>query len=173
MPPILALICSCAVPNGGGTNLPTDQTAALEGYLKRLPDWRQLQVKDCDPQDLRLAQSSCGVGFSPYYCEGDFNIDGRKDFAVILVKKAPPMNTGLAGSHQWQYKLKVVVFNGIPGGGYEPVLTEDENAPLACFLHMTSEPNNRLHYGILETCSGFIINPTKRGYRVEFPPEPE
>ncbi|MCU0781925.1 MAG: ankyrin repeat domain-containing protein [Akkermansiaceae bacterium] len=154
--------------------IPADQAEALGEYLKRHPDWRQLQEKDCDPANLKFARDSFGAAFSPYYYEEDFNSDGRNDFAVVLANKAPPVeDKDLADSHKWRYQLRVVVFNGLPGGGYDAVFAEDDQGPLACFLNKWEEPNSKLYFGVLETCQGFVIVPTERGYRFEAVREPE
>jgi hypothetical protein len=153
---------------------PADQADAVKEYLKKHPDWRQLQEKDCDPANLKFARDSFGAQFSPYYYEEDFNSDGRNDFAVVLVNKAPPVeDKDLADSHKWRYQLRVVVFNGLPGGGYDAVFAEDDQGPLACFLNKWEKPNSKLYFGVLETCQGFVIVPTERGYRFEPVPYPE
>jgi ankyrin repeat protein len=163
--------CAAALTRG---KTPANQAGALKEYLKRHPDWRQLQEQDCDPEVLKFARESFGAEFSPYYHEEDFNNDGRNDFAVILVNKAPPVeNKELADSHKWQYQLRVVVFNGLPGGGYDAVFAEDDQGPLACFLNKWEKPDSKLYFGVLETCQGFVIVPTERGYRFEKIPDPE
>jgi hypothetical protein len=115
-----------------------------------------------------------GTDFSPYRQEGDFNRDRRKDFAVILVKETPPTKAvDLAPTHQWRHKLGVLVFNGLPDGQYGAVFAEDVEAPLACFLRLSRNRPGNLYFGVFETCEGFLIIPTKSGYRTEGLPDSE
>jgi len=63
-----------------------------------------------------------GARFIPYYRVGDFNHDGRQDFAVVLGKHTPQKeDPNLADPHRFQHEISVVVFNGLSDGGYKAV----------------------------------------------------
>ncbi len=105
----------------------------------------------------------------PYYRVGDFNRDGKQDFALILAKDTPPKeDPDLDEDHRFQYELSVVIFNGLRGGRYKAVFVKETTAPLVSFIAMTEEKRSKLYFAISETDSGFVMTPAGQGYISEY-----
>lgn len=114
-----------------------------------------------DKGDLQFFKESFGKKLHPFYLAGDFNQDGRKDFAAIVARGGPRAETG--------EPLRVVVWNGQRGGIYRVAFEKGVNAPLRCFLNLTSEKKRRVYFGVLENDGeGFILTPAGRGYVAEY-----
>jgi hypothetical protein len=142
--------------------------SALQRFLSAHPDLDFLSEKDCDPETLKEMRKHFGARFMPYYHVGDFNHDGRQDFAVVLAKDTPPKeDPDLADTHRFQYEVAVVVFNGLRRGGYKAVFVKNTTAPLVCFLAMSQEKRSNLYFGIYETDAGFVMTPAGQGYIAE------
>ena len=74
---------------------------AVRGFLKTRPYMRVATYADAEnKQTLEFLNEGYGENKSPYYAVGDFNNDGREDFAVAFVNTRRPKN------------FAVVVFNG-------------------------------------------------------------
>ena len=97
-----------------------------------------------------------GRNFKPYYQTGDFNRDGIRDFAVILLT-GRNVNDPNSGMH-------VVVFNGVKGGKYRVAHIEHEEFSTALFINTS---RNKLYVGVMETDSAGCFVPAGRGYIVE------
>jgi hypothetical protein len=111
-----------------------------------------------------------GKQFRPFYRAGDFNRDGRNDFAMILVKEGGPtgdQGTAITETHRYLHDVTIVIFNGA-GRTYKPAFVKTTKAPLACFLNLTSEKKRRLTFGVYETDDGFIMTPAGKGYIIEY-----
>lgn len=146
--------------------------SALQQFLSKHPDLDFLSESDCDRETLRDMRKHFGARFMPYYRVGDFNHDGRQDFAMLLVKDTPPKeDPDLADTHRFQYEVTVVVFNGLRGGGYKEVFVKNTTAPLVCFLATSREKRSKLYFGIYETDAGFVMTPAGEGYIAEGLPE--
>jgi hypothetical protein len=142
--------------------------SALQQFLSGHPDLDFLSESGCDRDSLRDMRKHFGARFMPYYRVGDFNRDGRQDFALVLVKDVPPKeDPGLADTHRFQYEVTVVVFNGLRGGGYKAVFVKNTTAPLVCFLAMSREKRPKLYFAIYETDAGFVMTPAGQGYIAE------
>lgn len=142
--------------------------SALQQFLSIHPDLDFLSENGCDRDTLRDMRKNFGARFMPYYRVGDFNHDGRQDFAMILMKDTPPKeDPGLADTHRLQYEVTVVVFNGLRGGRFKAVFVKNTTAPLVCFLAVSQEKRSKLYFGIYETDTGFIMTPAGQGYIAE------
>jgi hypothetical protein len=149
-------------------SLPRAHAVALQRFLATHPNWEFLSDENCDPDAVRFGRKEFGASFTPYYRQGDFNRDGRPDFAMVLVEDTPPrVDPGRGESDRPDFNLVIVVFNGQRKGGYRPVFVKRTVAPLACFLGLTYEKKRRLDFGIFETCAGFIMTPVGDGYILE------
>lgn len=169
---ILALLPLLTLPVGVSqksvSHLQPSHASALQRYLSIHPDLDFLSERDCDPGTLNDMRKHFGARFTPYYRVGDFNHDGRHDFALVLMKDVPPKeDPDLADTHRFQYEVAVVVFNGVRGGGYKPVFVRNVTAPLVCFLAMSQEKRSKLYLGIYETDAGFVMTPAGQGYIAE------
>ena len=142
--------------------------AALQQFLSKHPDLDFMSENDCDREVLKDMRKHFGARFMPYYRVGDFNHDGRQDFALLLVKDAPPKeDPDLAESHRFQYEITIVVFNGIRGRGYKAAFVRNTSAPLVSFLAMSQERRSKLYFAIYETDDGFVMTPAGQGYIAE------
>ena len=109
-----------------------------------------------------------GARFTPFYKVGDFNHDGREDFALVLVRdQAARVDPMLSESHRYRYKVRAVIFNGATRGVYRPAFERDYDAPLVCFLALSQETRSNLYFAIFETDDGFVMMPAGRGYIAE------
>jgi hypothetical protein len=173
MSKIIPAVLLLLLPVGGAAQRSVSEllpahASALQQFLSKHPDLEFLSEHDCDRETLRSMREHFGARFMPYYRVGDFNHDGRKDFALVLAKDAPPKeDPDLAESHRFQYELTVVVFNGVGGGGYKAVFVKNTTGPLVCFLAMSQEKRSKLYFGVYETDAGFVMTPAGQGYIAE------
>jgi hypothetical protein len=60
----------------------------LQRWLKREPNLRVATDEDCGrcADDIANQRKISGQDYHPYYAAGDFNGDGREDFAVALIE---------------------------------------------------------------------------------------
>jgi hypothetical protein len=155
---------------GGGaqksaSQLVPDHASALQQFLSKHADLELLSEGDYSREVLKEMRKQFGPRFMPYYRVGDFNHDGRQDFAVVLAKRTPQKeDPNLADTHRFQHEITVVVFNGLRGGGYKAVFVKNTTAPLVCFLAVSEEKNGKLYFAVYETDTGFVISPKAQGY---------
>lgn len=134
------------------------QRAALQSFISRNPSYEFIPETRFDERTLSAARNEWGFGrnFKPYYQTGDFNRDGRQDFAVVLVT-GRNSNSRNSGMH-------VVVFNGVRGNRYRVAHIEREDFSTALFINTN---RNRLRVGVMETDSTGCFVPAGRGYIIE------
>lgn len=134
------------------------QRAALQAFIAKNPKYRFIPETWFEAETLTAARAEWGFGrnFKPYYQNGDFNRDGLRDFAVILLsgKNADDPDNG----------MHVVVFNGAKGGLYRVAHVEHEDFSTALFISVS---RHTLYVGIMETDSAGCFVPAGRGYIVE------
>lgn len=170
---VITLLLLLLLPLDGAAQKSVSQllpahASALQQFLSGHPDLDFMSESDCDRASLRDMRKHFGARFMPYYRVGDFNRDGRQDFALLLAKDAPPKeDPGLADTHRFQYEVTVVVFNGLRGGGYKTVFVKNTTAPLVCFLAMSREKRSKLYFAVYETDAGFVMTPAGQGYIAE------
>lgn len=74
----------------------------LNQWLKTKPALRLATERDCaNKEGLAATRQENGKNYQPYYAVGDFNRDGREDFAVALVNDAKRSR-----------RFAVAIFNG-------------------------------------------------------------
>jgi hypothetical protein len=80
---------------GAGHTLQPQEQKVLERWLQKYPDLRVATEADCDCVESiqRMKAGSGGVwkpvpDYNPYVATGDFNGDGVRDFAVVVVIKS-------------------------------------------------------------------------------------
>lgn len=151
-------------------DLDSKHATALADFLKTHKNYELLSENKYDPEYLKFMRESFGERLTPAYAVGDFNSDGSKDFAVIIIKtNARPVKNGLTDApHNLDYKIALVVFNGDKKGGFRQALFEEMDAPLACFINLTDERKKRLYFGIAETDNGFTLKPRGSGYTADY-----
>ncbi len=134
------------------------QRAALQAFIDKNPSYQFIPETWFEEDTLKAARIEWGFGrnFKPYYQTGDFNRDGIRDFAVILLT-GKNVNDPNSGMH-------VVVFNGAKGGKYRVAHIEHEEFSTAVFI---STNRNKLYVGVMETDSAECFVPAGRGYIVE------
>lgn len=75
-------------PNDNFSHVRRQHRAVLKKWLAHRPWLRPATEDDCeDKGNLALMRQRLGRTVHPYYSIGDFNRDGRNDFAVLLVVK--------------------------------------------------------------------------------------
>ena len=68
------------------TYLRAQHREVLSQWLKTKPALRLATEKDCaNKEGLGATRQENGAGYQPYYAVGDFNRDGKQDFAVALI----------------------------------------------------------------------------------------
>ncbi len=87
----------------GSANFVRDQhRETLNQWLKTKPALRLATERDCANQEgLTATRQENGRNYQPYYAVGDFNRDGREDFAVALVNDT-----------RRSRKFAIAIFNG-------------------------------------------------------------
>lgn len=134
------------------------QRAALQEFISKNTGYQFIPDTWFEEDTLKAARNEWGFGenFKPYYQVGDFNRDGLRDFAVILLtgKNAEDPKSG----------MHVVVFNGVRGDKYRVAHVEHEDFNTATFISIGGK---RLYVGVMETDSAGCFIPAGRGYIVE------
>ena len=151
------------------SDLPAGHAAAIQTFLAQHPGLKFLTESAIAEKDLKYMRESFGAKFQPYYRKGDFNRDGKPDFAVILVKGGKPKeDKNLAASHRFRYQVTVVIFNGQADDKYHPAFVKQvASAPLVCLLSLSKEKQPKLYFGVFETDEGFVMIPAGKGYRAK------
>jgi hypothetical protein len=79
-------------PAWGGHTLTSQEQKFLGVWLARHPDFRVATDSDCDcAEDIQQMKKGYGGGwpavpdYHPYVATGDFNSDGVRDFAVVVI----------------------------------------------------------------------------------------
>ena len=140
--------------------------SALQKFLTSHTNLDFMSERSIDPEYLKSMREYLGVRFTPFYQKGDFNGDGRQDFAVILAREGSPEDQGpnMAETHRYRYPVTIVIFNGTTRGAYRPVFIKNITAPLVCLLKTTGGRKKKLYFGVNETDEGFTMRPARKGY---------
>lgn len=84
-----ALITGTSNAQTEANHLRAQHREVLNQWLKTKPALRLATEKDCrNKEGLSATREENGKNYQPYYAVGDFNRDGRDDFAVALVNDA-------------------------------------------------------------------------------------
>ena len=155
---LLAALPLIVVAQKSVTEYTPAQRTALQAFIAKNPKYRFIPETWFEEGTLKAARVEWGFGrnFKPYYQVGDFNRDGIRDFAVILLtgEKISDPDSG----------MHVIVFNGAKGGSYRVAHIEHEDFSPALFIRVD---RNALHVGVMETDSAGCFVPAGRGYIVE------
>jgi len=106
---LAALLClSLARPALAGHTLATQEQKALTDWLAMHPQFRAATDQDCDcAEDIQQMKAGDGgiwrpvPDYHPYQATGDFNGDGVRDFAAVVIDRTK-------STHQYTF----LVFNG-------------------------------------------------------------
>ena len=148
--------------------------AELQKYLSKDKSVGFLQEHVIDDETLKDMRKEIRKRMMPYYLTGDFNRDGRPDFAIILSRSGKPKfdSEEEAAARKDDVNLRLVVFNGTKKG-FTVAHTEDLEAPLTCFINLSDEKKPRLYFGVFRSdADTFILAPAGRGYIMEFDKSP-
>jgi hypothetical protein len=135
----------------------------LQQWLKREPDLRVATDADCGQcaNDIANQRRLSGADYHPYYVVGDFNGDGRQDFAVALIE----MEADAEG--RINQKFVVAVFNApFSRRRVEPAFFKD-NLNLrdgGLFFGPPRQRPDRLFIGLFTTDTGLTLIPRGRKY---------
>jgi hypothetical protein len=135
----------------------------LQRWLVREPDLRVATDKDCGEceNDIASQRRLSGAAYHPFYVAGDFNGDGKKDFAVALIEVEADAE-GRASQ-----KFAVAVFNApFSHRKIEPAYFKD-NLNLrdgGLFFGPPRPRPYRLFIGLFSTDDGLTLIPRGRKY---------
>jgi hypothetical protein len=163
---LFALICSVlAVPAWAGHTLTAQEQKVLESWLAHHLQYRAATDQDCDCADdiKEMKAGSGGVwkpvpDYHPYAATGDFNGDGVRDFAVVVLDRS-----------KQEKNFALVVFNGpFKSETASPAFLETGLDLSGCglFYGPPRPKPYRLLVGRFESDSGSLLIPKGRGYRL-------
>ena len=151
------LLVSFAQAQKSINNLPSAHRAVLAKYLKEHRAYRFATEDRFDAETLKYMRRE-PKGQLPYYISGDFNRDGRKDFAVVVVKPGKPNVNDEKSS-------MLLIFNGAKKG-YKLAHTEAQLFNDADYLEFDK---GEIGWLTAESDSGMYISWRKGKYIRELP----
>jgi hypothetical protein len=168
---LLLLLLLCARADAQTRELPSyispQHQTVLRAWLKREPDLRVATDADCGQcaDDIANQSRLRGTDYHPYYVAGDFNGDGRQDFAVALIE----MEADAEG--RVNQRFVVAVFNApFSRRRVEPAFFKD-NLTLRdgglFFGTPRQPPPYRLLIGLFTTDKGLTLIPKGRKYEAK------
>lgn len=134
-------------------------SAVVEKWLAGRPNFRLASEADCVNKDgLEVTRNEQGRNYNPYYTVGDFNGDGKEDFAVALVKK-----------RRSKWPFTVAIFNGPLKGNSVPAFTMDDDLSRGgLFYKAENKPSDgRLIVGDFESDNCVILRPRGKTYLIK------
>jgi len=156
---LCALFLCCLTASAAQSDVPSFINPAhrqvLRGFLRTRPDLRVATYADAEnKRTLEFLNEGYGENKSPYYAVGDFNNDGREDFAVAFVNTRRPKD------------FAVAVFHG-PFRGRRSVApayyNEKEFGTDAFLFASTAERPHTLSVGISGGDMTTMLKPRRRG----------
>ncbi len=157
---LCALFLCCLTARAAQSDVPSfinpAHRQAVRGLLKSKPHLRVATYADAENKELlgNVSDGNYGENKSPYYAVGDFNNDGREDFAVAFVNTRRPKD------------FAVAVFNG-PFRGRRWVrpayYNETEFGTDAFLFAITEERPNGLQVSIPGGDMTTMLKPRRRG----------
>ena len=112
-------LCSVS-PAWCGHTLTTREQKIVQSWLARHPAYRAATDADCNcPEDIEHMKAGYGgdwtpvPDYHPYVATGDFNSDGVRDFAIVVVETSKSKK-----------KFTLLVFNGPFHSGASPAYAE-------------------------------------------------
>jgi len=172
---VISMVCLFSFPlavaaQKSVSELVPAHASALQEFLTSHPKLDFMSENSIDPDYLKFMRETFGARLTPFYQKGDFNGDGKLDFALILAREGALENQGpeIAESHRYRYPITIVIFNGMKAGAYKAVFVKNLTAPRVCFLNTTGGKKKRLYFGVAETDESFGMTPAGKGYIVGY-----
>lgn len=137
------------------SDLKTDHGAVLKKWLATKKGWRLALEKDYGKDNLNFLRSNERENLRPFYVAADFNRDRKEDFAVILV-----IGRGKYGAAVFNapFNSKAV---------QQPAFFTDE-IEVGDIVYFNR--NSRLLLvGPYASDTGFMLKPSGKAYKVEYP----
>lgn len=164
------LLLVCALAGGAQAQqkelpdyLSAQHRGVVQKWLTREPDLRVATDKDCGQceNDITNQKRLSGADYHPFYAVGDFNGDGKKDFAIALVEVEADEEGRVV------QKFAVAVFNApFSRRSTEPSFFKD-NLNLrdgGLFFGPPRQQPYRLFIGLFATDEGLTLIPRGRKY---------
>jgi hypothetical protein len=163
---LFAILFFTALPAWCGHSLEPQEERVLKEWLTRNPEYRAATDADCNcPEDIQQMKAGYGgdwkpvPDYHPYVATGDFNSDGIRDFAVVVIN--PSKSTE---------NFTLLVFNG-PFGSKQasPAFVEshlDLRYQGLSFGPPRPKPY-RLVVGPFESDNTWILIPRGHSYKVQ------
>jgi len=158
-----ALILVTAISADAQSRMPAYIKAShrevIEKWLASSPRRANLRVatdRDCRNKEGLAAERNERRNYQPYYAVGDFNHDGREDFAVAFIDERKRRN-----------RFSFAIFNGPFKPGTVPAyLNQDTDLSLMGF-HWHVGPKNHLLIGEFQSDVCVIFKPRGKTYRAQ------
>jgi hypothetical protein len=143
--------------------LDAEHKAVVQRWFKREPKLRLATDKDCGQCDDDIANQRrvSGADYHPYYAVGDFNGDGKTDFAVAAIELESDAEGKL------NQKFVVAVFNApFPRYRAAPAFQKDELnlRDGGLFFGPPKASAGRLFIGLFSNDTGLTLIPHRRRY---------
>jgi hypothetical protein len=164
---VLAVFILATAASGQKKQLPSYISAkhrlVLQRWLKREPNLRVATDEDCGrcAGDFANQKRLSGADYHPYYTVGDFNGDGKTDFAVALIEVEE------RGEGRFTQKFVVAVFNAPFSRRMVEPAFEKDNLNLrdgGLFFGPPRSRPYRLFIGVFASDSGLTLEPRRRKY---------
>lgn len=142
--------------NASASYLRPKHRAIVDEWLKLRPDLRLATDADNTNKDgLAAMRKERGRNYHPYYAVGDFNGDGKEDFAVAFVK-----------TRKSKLPFMVSIFNGPLARNNVPAFTTDDDLRSGGLFYKAKAKarEGRLIVGVFESDDCVIVRPRGKTY---------
>jgi len=162
---LLTVCLLLSVPAWSGHTLTAQEQKVLKGWLAQHKEYRLATDEDCDcAGDIEEMKTGYGgkvkpiPDYHPYVATGDFNGDGVRDFAVVVIDRS-----------KQEKNFALVVFNGpFKSETASPAFMKSGlDLKYAGLSYGPPRPKPyRLLLGPFESDSGVLLIPHGRGYKL-------
>ena len=163
---LLAMFISLAPasPHAYGQQAPAsylrpEHREIVQRWLSSRSGLRLATEADCkNKEGLAITREAEGRNYHPYYAVGDFNGDGKEDFAVAFVK-----------TRKSKWPFTVAIFNGPLARNSVPAFTTDDDLRSGgIFYKPKAKPREgRLIVGVFESDDCVILRPRGKTYVIK------
>jgi hypothetical protein len=154
------------MPASGDHTLAASEQKFLATWLARYPDFRLATDADCDcAEDIQQMKTGYGgtwtavPDYHPFVATGDFNGDGVRDFAVVVIDRSKSVKN-----------FVLLVFNGPFGSKASTPAFEESGLDLrgeGLFFGPPRPKPYRLVIGPFESDNSAILVPQGRTYKLQ------